>query len=391
MPKTKTEYERWFDGVRGFVWDTLAPYVEGIERTEHAPVRELIPLFAKHGLWGCLIPESHGGLGLTVAQYVPVLIELSKLHAGLRGFLHAHSSTSVLLRSGTEEQKRRLMPGVAKGDIQLAFALTEPDAGTGVDIGTTARREADHYVLNGSKHLISNCDVADYIAVVCYTDRTKKRDGLSVLLLPKDAPGFSWEPNHPTMGCKGFTHGRLTFKDCLVPAANLLGGVEGRGIDQALGSLEESRVFIASTSLGTAERAFELSLAYAKKRVTFGKPIGEREGVRGYLAEMAIDIYALRNMLADAIEKLDRGVPIPAEAAMCKLFGAEAVCRVTDRALLVHGGIGYTSALPIEQLFRDARINLIEEGTPTIQKTVIARRFLDGNTLGAYPWAEAAA
>lgn len=389
MPMDRVEYRQWFEGVRSFVWDTLSRYVEDIERTERAPVRELIPLFARHRLWGCLVPEDYGGLGLTVAQYVPVLIELSKLHAGLRGFLHAHNSTSVLLKWGTEEQKRRYLPGVAAGEIQLAFALTEPNAGTGVDIKTTARREGEHYVLNGQKHLISNCDVADYITVVCYTDRSKGRDGISVLLLPKDAPGFAWQPNRPTMGCKGFTHGRLTFTDCRVPCENLIGGVEGRGIVHALTSLEESRVFIASTSLGTAERAFELSLQYAKKRVTFGKPIAEREGVRGYLAEMAIDIHALRNMLADAIDKIDRGLPVPAEAAMCKLFGAEAVCRVTERALLVHGGVGYTSAFPIEQLYRDARINLLEEGTPTIQKTVIARTFLDGATLGPYPWEQA--
>ncbi|MCC7286557.1 MAG: acyl-CoA dehydrogenase family protein [Burkholderiaceae bacterium] len=389
MPMGAAPYKTWFEGVRRLVWDTLSSYVEQIERTEQAPVRELIPLFARHRLWGCLVPEEYGGLGLTVAQYVPVLIELSKLHAGLRGFLHAHNATSVLLKWGTPEQKRRWLPGVAAGEIQLAFALTEPNAGTGVDIKTAARRDGDVYLLNGQKHLISNCDVADYIAVVCYTDRSKGRDGISVLLLPKDAPGFHWRPNRPTMGCKGFTHGWLTFDDCRVPAANLVGGVEGRGIEHALTSLEESRVFIASTSLGTAERAFELSLAHAKKRVTFGKAIAEREGVRAYLAEMAIDIYALRNMLADAIDKLDRGLPIPAEAAMCKLFGAEAVCRVTDRALLVHGGIGYTSATPIEQLYRDARINLIEEGTPTIQKTVIARSFLDGGALGAYPWERA--
>ena len=380
------EYKDWISEVRRFVWDELSTYVEDIERTERAPVRELIPLFAKHRLWGCLVPKEYGGLGLTVAQYLPVLIELSKLHAGLRGFLHAHNATSVMLKWGTEEQKRRYLPDVASGRVQLAFALTEPNAGTGVDIKTTARREGDKYILNGEKHLISNCDVADYIAVVCYTDRSKGRDGISVLLLPKDAPGFRWRPNKPTMGCKGFTHGWLTFNDCEVPAENIIGGIEGQGIVHALSSLEESRVFIASTSLGTAERAFDLSLAYAKKRVTFGKPIAEREGVRAYLAEMAIDIYALRNMLADAIDKIDRGLPIPAEAAMCKLFGAEAVCRVTDRALLIHGGVGYTSATQIEQLYRDARINLIEEGTPTIQKTVIARAFLGGGVFGNHPW-----
>jgi alkylation response protein AidB-like acyl-CoA dehydrogenase len=372
------QYAQWFPTVRKLIWDDLIQFVPEIEKSEHIPHDKVIPKLASLGLYGCLVPERYGGLGLTIKQYVPILIELSKMYAGLRGYLHAHVSASKLLQFGTEEQKMRLYPGVAKGEIQLGFALTEPDNGTGVDITTTAARSGDLYLVNGRKHLISNCDIADYLMLVCYTDRSRAARGISVLMLAKDAPGYSWAPVAGLMGCKGAEPGLVTLKDAQVPAENLLGGVEGNGLHHALEALEESRLFIASTSLGTAERVFELSLAYAQKRVTFGKPIAARETVRAYLAEMAMDIYALRSMLGDAIAKLDQGTRIPAEAAMCKQYGAEAVCRVTDRALLIHGGIGYTRAHDIERHYRDARINIIEEGTPSIQKAVIARTFLDG-------------
>jgi alkylation response protein AidB-like acyl-CoA dehydrogenase len=184
------------------------------------------------------------------------------------------------------------------------------------------------------------------------------------------------------MGCKGGQHGRLTFRNVRVPISNLL-GKRGDGISQLERALEVSRVFIAASSLGTSERAFELSLEHAKRRFTFGKAIGERQAVQRYLAEMALDIYALRLMLIDVARKWDAGQAIPVEASLCKLFGLEAVGRVTDRALLVHGGIGYTREYPIERLYRDARLNWLEEGTPTIQYLVAAR-----GLLGGHQWAD---
>ena len=182
------------------------------------------------------------------------------------------------------------------------------------------------------------------------------------------------------MGCKGGQHGQLDLVNVRVPVRNVL-GQEGRGILEMEELLEISRVFIAATSLGTAERAFELSLAFSKSRVTFGKPLAARQAIQRYLAEMGTDIYALRGMIADAATKWDQGRRIPAEASMCKLFGLEAVGRVTDRALLVHGGIGYTRAHPIERLYRDARLNWLEEGPPTVQYAVAAGQFLAG-----YEW-----
>jgi alkylation response protein AidB-like acyl-CoA dehydrogenase len=179
------------------------------------------------------------------------------------------------------------------------------------------------------------------------------------------------------MGCKGGEHGRLTLDGVRVPATALIGS-EGEGGAHLERALEISRVFIAASSLGTSERALELSLKHARERITFGKPIGARQAVQRYLAEMATDVYALRNLLADAADKWDSERRIPAEASMIKLFGLEAVGRVTDRALLVHGGIGYTRAYPIERLYRDARLNWLEEGTPTIQYAVAARELLNG-------------
>lgn len=212
--------------------------------------------------------------------------------------------------------------------------------------------------------------------------RTSEVD-VSAIIVARDRDGLTIERMPETMGCKGGEHGLLEFNDVRVPVANLI-GAEGEGQDHLERALEISRVFIAASSLGTAQRALDLSLDHAKKRVTFGKPLASRQAVQRYLAEMATDVYALRHMLLDAARKWDRGDRIPVEASLVKLFGLEAVGRVTDRALLVHGGIGYTRKTPIERLYRDARLNWLEEGPPTVQYLVAARGLVDG-----HKWADA--
>jgi len=197
-----------------------------------------------------------------------------------------------------------------------------------------------------------------------------------VLLLERNMTGFTIEPLAHTMGCAGGSHDMLIFDQVPVPVDRVLGHT-GMGSEQLLSFLEISRVFIAVAALGTAERSLELSVEWAKQRVTFGKPIATRQAVQGYLAEMATDIYALRHIILDALRKYDAGQRIPEESSMCKLFGLEAVGRVTDKALLVHGGIGYLKSSPIEMLYRDARLNWLEEGTPTIHKLIIARALLE--------------
>ena len=376
--KTEKEYQDFKKSIVDFLWNEVDPLADEIDSTEVFPKEELFPRFREKGMWGLIIPDQYGGMGLTVTQYLPILSELAKVSGALRAIIHVHNtSTRAIVVYGKEEQKKRLLPKIATGELSVAFAITEANSGTGRDCKSTAVRQGDTYILNGEKHLITNSDFTKLFMVLCYTNKELGAKGMSALLVDRDAPGFTNERMRPLMGIRGSGHGILTFKDCPIPAENIV-GEEGQGLEVFLGELEASRVFVAASSLGVAERALELSLDYAKQRVTFGKPIAIRERVREYLADMAIDIYAMRLMLRDVAPKIDKGIPAPIEASACKVFSAEAVCRVTDNAMLVFGGRSYTRTYPIERLYRDARINILEEGTPTIQKLVIARELLSG-------------
>jgi alkylation response protein AidB-like acyl-CoA dehydrogenase len=374
--KTEAEYHSYLKDVNDFLWQEIEPLTAQIEQDAFIPFDQLRPKFRQHHLFDCLVPEAYGGLELSTMQYAPVLKELAKVHGGIRAMLHVHNSSVHLIETGRPEQRQAYLPRMATGDLLVCFGLTEPDSGSGLDSNSYAVRQGDGYVLNGRKHLITNAREADLFAVFCFTQNAAGGERtFSVLLVERDMPGFSIEPLAHTMGCVGASHDLLTFENVWVPVDNVLGR-EGMGSEQLLAFLEISRVFIAVAALGTAERALELSLNWAKQRVTFGQPIASRQAVQSYLAEMATDIYALRHMVLDALRKYDAGQRIPAEASMCKLFGLEAVGRVTDKALLVHGGIGYLKSSPIEMLYRDARLNWLEEGTPTIHKLIIARALL---------------
>ena len=375
------EYEKFRQEIFTAIWRDLDPFEQEIEDNEHVPHDRIDPLLRKMGAFGLLMPKDYGGVGLSTSQYLPILAEFSKIQGGIRVLVHVHNTVSHgLLEVASQSQKQAIFSGVAQGTKSVAFALTEPGHGTGMDIGTTAVRDGDDYVINGQKWLITNSDIATHFMVIAKTDAKSGARGISSIFVERKTPGFTITPLPETMGCKGGEHGQLDLVNVRVPISNLIGN-EGEGLTQMEELLEISRVFIAATSLGTAERAFELSLKFAKGRVTFGRPIAERQAIQRYLAEMATDIYALRGMIFDAAAKWDSGKRIPAEASMCKLFGLEAVGRVTDRALLVHGGIGYTRAHPIERLYRDARLNWLEEGPPTIQIAVTAREFLNGYRL----------
>ena len=377
MAMKPAEYEKLKKSIFDFIWNELDPLEEQISKTGRIPKEDLFPKFSAHRLFGLMVPEEYGGAGLSVTQYIPILAELSKIHGGIRVIIHVHNTTAKCMTTGRVEQKKAYLPRIATGNLSVAFGLTEPDAGTGTDIKTTAVRDGDTYIINGKKHLITNADFAELSMIFCYTNKALGVKGISAILVERDTPGFTIEDMPHCMGCRGSFHGRLTLKDCRVPITNIL-GQEGQGLDQALGGLEISRVFIAATSLGTSERSLELALQHAKRRVTFGKPIAERQAVQTYLADMAMDIYAMRTMIYDAAKKYDEGMPVSFEASACKLFASEAVCRVTDKALLVFGGIGYTQQYPVERLYRDARLNVLEEGTPTIQRLVMARSLLQG-------------
>jgi alkylation response protein AidB-like acyl-CoA dehydrogenase len=362
--------ERIFDAI----WNELDQFEAEIEDNEHLPLDRIEPILKRIGAYGLIIPREYGGSGMTMTQYLPIISEFAKIHGGIRCLVHVHNSFAhALSEIGTEEQKQAVLPGAAVGEKSVAFALTEPEHGTGADLGSTARKTDTGYVINGKKHLITNSQIATHFIYFAKTGATE----VSAFLVPNDSPGLSVVPLPETMGCKGGEHGEVTLVDVEVPHSALI-GAEGEGVKNLEAALEISRVFIAASSLGTSQRALELSLKHAKERVTFGKPLASRQAIQRYLAEMAIDVQALGLMLADAARKADRGLRIPAEASMVKQFGLEAVGRVTDRALLVHGGIGYTRKSPIERLYRDARLNWLEEGTPTIQYMVTAGQLIAG-------------
>lgn len=369
------DYQRLRERISTTIWDTLDPLEQQIEDTERIPYDVVLPALKDCGAFGLLVPREYGGSGLSIRQYLPIIAEFAQIQGGLRVIVHVHNSFAhALSEIGNDSQCQAVLPGAATGERSLAFALTEPEHGTGADLGTTAKYDGTGYVLNGRKWLITNSDLASHFLVFAKTDAQR----VSAFLIERQTAGLTVEPLPETMGCKGGEHGIVTLDNVTVPASSLV-GAEGAGSAQLERALEISRVFIAASSLGTSERSLELSLRHAQRRVTFGKPIAERQAVQRYLAEMAIDVYALRGMLTDAATKWDAGQRIPAESAMCKQFGLEAVGRVTDRALLVHGGIGYTRQHPIERLYRDARLNWLEEGTPTIQYMVTARQLLGGH------------
>jgi hypothetical protein len=286
----------------------------------------------------------------------------------------------MLMRSvldhGTEEMKKEYLPLMPEGRWACGFALTEPDTGTGMDIKSEATITGDSYSINGRKHLISCCDVCPAFNVLVWTDRSAGRKGLTCLLVHKGTPGFSIHSMPLGMGNAGSFHGDIAFKDCSVPTSNVLGKV-GDGLDIVLGLLDLSRFSIGVSCLGLAQRFLELSVPYTRTRVTFGKPIAERQAVQQMVADMATDVYALRTMVKDVAQKAELGLDIRAESSMCKLFGIETLRRVGDIALNIHAGLGYFRSLPIERMYRDSRALWFEEGTPTVQRLVIARGILN--------------
>ena len=372
------DYQTYRKKVFDFLWREVEPRAAEIEAGK-VTIQELFPRFSELGLFGLVIPDEYGGVGLSTAQYLPFLAEFSKVSGAVRVLLHVHGTAArAAVTYGTEEQKARYLPSIASGASSMSFAITEPNTGTGVDIGTTAARDGDYWIVNGAKHYITNASYADLHLVAARTGEGRGRRDFTSLVIETGTPGFTIEPMPDLMGANGPPHAYLRFENVRVPVGDMIGS-EGDGLDVFLGELEPSRVFVASSSLGTAERALEIALDFAKKRVTFGQPIAKRHSVQAELAQMARDVYALKLMLQDVADKIDRHVPCAVEASVAKLFGAETVMGVTDRALDVLGGRSFFAdyPYPLERLYREARLNMLEEGTPSIQRLVIARSLLE--------------
>ncbi|MDP2953691.1 MAG: acyl-CoA dehydrogenase, partial [Chloroflexota bacterium] len=251
------------------------------------------------------------------------------------------------------------------------FALTEPEGGTGADIRTTAVRQRGHYVINGQKHLISFADISNAFNITARTGDDK----ITAFLVSRDTPGLTIRAMPECMGMRGSFHGVLTFQDCRLPATEVLGEV-GEGLDLHLDILDLSRGSIALSCVGLSQHFLELAVDYAKKRVTFSRPLAARQAIQGMLADMATQVHAGRLITRDIAQKFDQGQPIRKEASMAKLFGIETVRRVSDQALEILGGIGYTKTYPLERMYRDSRALWLEEGPPTIQRLVVARETL---------------
>ncbi len=322
-------------------------------------------------------PQELGGQGLSLPDYLPLLEEFSRGHGSLRMIVHVLNGIwRPLARYGTPVQVERFVRPLVAGRIVVAFAVTEPGAGSGADVATTARRDGDQYILNGEKHLITFGCGADYSLVLCRKEGVPGAEGTMTLLVPRDTPGFVREPMAESMGLRGGDHAHLIFRECAVPADHRI-GEEGEGLAVSLeGFLYPSRISVGMSCVGLAARALELAVAHARTRVTFGRPIGDRQMVQALLAEAATDLEAARQIVLWAARQWEENPPAIGESAMAKLFALEALQRITDRALQVFGGIGYFRDQEIERIYRDARAQRFEEGTAEIQKTTIARTLL---------------
>lgn len=369
---------RYRDEVRNFILTEGEAFARQLEAEKRIP-DALLKRLRELGLPRLTLPREYGGEGLRLQEYFPILEECAKSHGTIRILVHGINTMWRPMAYASKAQKDRWFPAIASGEAIPAFALTEPETGTGADIGTVAVRRGDTYYLTGKKHLITFADIADIFTVVACTDRSKGGAGISAFLVPRNTPGFTVALMPEMMGMKGSEHGVLEFREAPVPAGNLIGG-EGQGLEIVLrGFLDQSRAAIAQSCVGIAQRSLELAVEFAKQRVTFGKPIAERQAIQMRLAEMATAIQAGRHLVLDAARRFDAGLPLAREAAMAKVFCLEMVGEVTDKALRIFGGRGLTMAYPIERLYRDARALWFEEGTAEIQKTVIARDLLHGH------------
>jgi len=359
--------------VRDFVQTEVEAVAMEIEEKDEIP-EHIVQMSKDMGLFGLSIPEEYGGLGLDMVGKCAIYEELGKTHNGFTTLIGAHTGigTVGIVELGTEEQKRRYLPKMATGEWIGAFALTEPSAGSNAaNLKTTAVRKGDRYIINGSKHYITNAVVGHVFTVMAVTDPSKGAKGITSFIVEKDFPGFKLGAVERKMGLRGSHSAELFFEDMEVPVENVL-GEEGNGYVNALKILANGRAGLAARNLGSCEKLLQLSMEYAMQREQFGKPIFEQQAVQHMLAEMAMEIEVLRSITYRVAWMADQGMRVVKEAAIAKLYASEVYNRIADLAVQIHGGIGYMRDYPIERFYRDARITKIYEGTSQIQKNIIA-------------------
>ena len=359
--------------VRDFVQNEVEKVAMQIEEENKIP-EHIVEMSKEMGLFGLSIPEEYGGLGIGMVGKCALYEEIGATHNGYTTLIGAHTGigTVGIVEMGNEQQKKKYLPDMATGKRIGAFALTEPQAGSNAtNLQTTAVKKGDKYILNGTKHYITNATEADVFTVMAVTDPSKGSKGITSFIVEKDFPGFHVGAVEKKMGLRGSHSAEIIMEDCEVPVENVL-SEEGQGYVNALKILTNGRAGLAARNLGSCQKLLDLSVLYAKERVQFQVPIIEHQAVAHMLAEMAVDIEALRSFTYRVAWMVDQGQKVIKEAAMLKLYGSEVYNRVADKALQIHGGIGYISDYPIERFYRDARITRIYEGTSEIQKNIIA-------------------
>ncbi|GAB3695436.1 acyl-CoA dehydrogenase family protein [Saccharopolyspora tripterygii] len=379
--KLNDEQRLFRDTLHDFVDREIVPVARDWEQSGRYPT-EIVEGMKRLGLFGLAIPEEYGGLGADTVSFALAFEEISRGWMGIAGILGSHSvSCFMLSRHGTEEQKAKYLPELATGQRRTGIALTEPGAGTDLQgIRTTARRDGDHYVVNGTKMWITNARHADPLPVLVKTDPTADpaHRGMSVLLVDADTPGLEVTRDIGKLGYKGTESCEVVLTDVRVPASQLLGGVEGRGMQQALSSLETGRINIAARSVGIAQRAYEEALGYARDRTAFGQAIGEFQAVQLRVAEIAVRLQSARLMTYWAASRMDDGVRMDTESGMAKIFASEQALACATAAMRIHGGYGYSTEFEVERLYRDAPLMSIGEGTNDVLRGVVAKALLSG-------------
>ncbi len=370
------------EAVRRFVDREVIPVATELEHNDEYP-HALVGQMKQLGLFGATIPQAYGGLGLSFVSYARIMSELSRGWMSLAGVINSHLIMGhVIANHGTDEQKRRFLPAMAFGEKRGGLALTEPHAGSDVQsIRTTATRQGDNYVLNGSKMFITNARHGTMLAVAAKTNPRAEPAyaGISMFAVEKNEHGPTVSRQLKKLGYKGIDTCEVLFEELDVPAINLIGGREGEGFKQVMSALEVGRINVAARAVGVGQAAFDNAIRYAQQRTAFGKPIAQHQAVQLMLADMGTRLQASRLMVEHAAQKKDAGERCDVEAGMAKLFASEACAKMTLDALRVLGGYGYMAEFPVERFYRDAPLMMIGEGTNEIQALVIARGLLARN------------
>jgi acyl-CoA dehydrogenase len=365
--------------VRRFVEERLIPAEDQVEHDDAVP-ESIVAEMREMGLFGLSVPEEYGGLGLSMSEEAGIIRELARASVSFRSVIGTTvgiGSQGIVI-DGTEAQKREWLPRLATGEAVASFALTEPEAGSdAASLRTTAVREGDHYRINGTKRYITNAPRAKMFTLMARTDATiKGAGGISAFIVPADTPGISLGVPDKKMGQRGAKTCDVIFDDVLVPAANIIGGKPGLGFKTAMKVLDRGRIHIAAVSLGMCDRLIDMSLRYAMERKQFGSPIADFQLVQAMLADSKVDQLTTEALMNATAARFDAGEKVSLECAALKYFASEAVGRVADRAVQIHGGAGYMAEYKVERFYRDVRLLRIYEGTSQIQQTIIAKSMI---------------